>query len=87
MPYIKSDARRIYDLPLQTIIKRLKEGGNNPGEVNYCLSTIIWHLFDGLPSYSTANSLLGVLSAVEQEFYRRRVMPYEDKKIIENGDL
>jgi len=31
--------------------------------------------------------MIGVLECVKQEFYRRKVAPYEDIKIIENGDI
>jgi len=30
---------------------------------------------------------MGVLSAITEEFYRRKVAPYEDEKIVENGDV
>ena len=30
---------------------------------------------------------MGVLSCVGAEFYRRVIAPYEDKKIIQNGDV
>ena len=29
----------------------------------------------------------GVLENIKQEFYRRVALPYEEKKIIENGDI
>ncbi len=38
-------------------------------------------------NYSKANELVGVLECVKQEFYRRQVVPYEEEKIRENGDL
>jgi len=30
---------------------------------------------------------MGVLECIKQEFYRRAVAPYEDKKKEENGDV
>ena len=38
-------------------------------------------------SYKTCNDITGALINCEHEFYRRVVAPYEDKKIIENGDV
>lgn len=35
----------------------------------------------------TQIQILGVLSCVQQEFYRRVVAPYEDQKCRENGDV
>jgi hypothetical protein len=57
------------------------------GEVNYVISSIIWELFKYKRSYTIGNNLIGVLECVKQEFYRRQLAPYEDKKIKENGDL
>jgi len=31
--------------------------------------------------------VIGALEACKLEFYRRAVVPYEDKKIKENGDV
>jgi hypothetical protein len=31
--------------------------------------------------------ITGVLENIKQEYYRRVAEPYEDKKIIENGDI
>lgn len=58
-----------------------------PGELNYYISGLIWELFDRNPSYTRANDLLGVLDAVAREFYRRKVVPYENKKMKEHGDV
>ena len=38
-------------------------------------------------SYHAYNEIIGVLECVKQEFYRRMVAPYEDKKCEENGDV
>ena len=65
----------------------LKDGGNKVGELNFVISSIIWKIFDDNPSYTLGNNLVGVLECVKQEFIRRKLNPYEDEKIIENGDL
>jgi hypothetical protein len=38
-------------------------------------------------SYKSINDVIGVLECVKQEFYRRIAVPYEDKKIEQNGDI
>jgi hypothetical protein len=38
-------------------------------------------------NYANFNEIMGVLSCVAQEFYRRWAVPYEDQKIRENGDV
>lgn len=56
------------------------------GDVNYCFSRILGGLV-GPASYSKIALITGVLENIKQEFYRRLAAPYEDKKIIENGDI
>jgi hypothetical protein len=41
----------------------------------------------GTPSYTKVAMITGVLENVKQEFYRRVAESYEDKKIVENGDI
>jgi hypothetical protein len=41
----------------------------------------------GNPSYVKIAMITGVLENIKQEFYRRVASPYEDKKILENGDI
>lgn len=41
----------------------------------------------GKINYSILSHASGVLSNISSEFYRRIMAPYEDKKIIENGDV
>ena len=56
------------------------------GDINYCFSRIISKLM-GETSYGKIAMITGVLENIKQEFYRRVASPYEDKKIIENGDI
>jgi len=80
MPYIKQE-RRNY----------LATDGSwpgNSGELNYCITKLIkdyWE-FHG-PSYQCINDIVGALEGAKLEFYRRIVTSYEDKKILENGDV
>jgi len=90
MPYIKQEDRSQYDSLVEDVVDALTDHGFKPadvGHVNYVVSSIIWKLFDSNKKYANANSLAGVLSCVDKEFYRRKVAPYEDEKIQENGDL
>jgi hypothetical protein len=90
MPYIQQDERKRYDKDIINLVENLvdhRRGEASVGEVNYVISSIIWELFECRKSYTTANNLMGVLECVKQEFYRKQVAPYEDKKIKENGDI
>jgi len=37
--------------------------------------------------YDDYNTLIGVLENIKLELYRRKIIPYEDIKIKENGDV
>lgn len=60
----------------------------NAGELNYRITQIVKEYLEKHgESYQIYNDILGVLSAIPQELYRRKIAPYEDKKIKENGDV
>ena len=58
-----------------------------PGELNYFLTTEAARYLErrGL-SYATLNEVVGALECCKLEMYRRVFAPYEDKKMLENGD-
>ena len=82
MPYIEQDSRLGFDAP----ISELKP--EKAGELNYVISRICadYSARKG-KKYSNLNEVMGVLTCVAQEFYRRIAAPYEDEKIRENGDI
>lgn len=80
MPYITQDRRK-------ELIALEKLELLSPGDLNFLISRLIWKEFDRSPSYTKANEIVGVLECAKQEFIRRKLNPYEDKKILENGDL
>ena len=43
--------------------------------------------FDQATLYENFNAMIGALECCKQEYYRRIIAPYEDKKIEENGDV
>jgi broad-specificity NMP kinase len=90
MPYIPQKDRDKFKGSLSILKNDLIDSGRKPlavGELNLIISTLIWGIFDQHPSYTLGNDLVGVLECVKAEFIRRRLNPYEDKKIQENGDL
>ena len=94
MPYIRQEERQRYDDSIKNIVHLLldKFPGDNSkhfqvGDLNYVVSSIVWKLFDALPSYTRGNELVGVIECVKQEFIRRRLNDYEDSKIKQNGDI
>jgi len=84
MPYIKPEYRDTLDPLIKALMKKVAYVGT--GALNYTITTIIkeWIAID---KYSEFNSAIGVLECVKQELYRRKIAPYENKKIAENGDV
>ena len=87
MPYIKQEDRIKYQRDIDNLHNKLKQNKYTAGDLNYCISKLIWTLFDDNPRYVNANELIGVLESVKLEFYRRKVANYEDEKIKENQDI
>ena len=77
MPYIKQiDRLQAKDFP------------TNSGELNYAITCKINRFLKQKPkSYTSYNEAIGVLECAKMELYRRMIAKYEDKKIIENGDV
>jgi hypothetical protein len=88
MPYIKQEDRDFLKDVSDKIVAELKPLSNDDlvGELNYVISKICWGLADP-PRYSRLNAIIAVLEAAKLEMYRRKVAPYEDIKIVENGDI
>lgn len=85
MPYIKKEDRKLARISFED---RNFKGAETPGELNYLITELcIGYLGNHGLSYSTCNDIVGALDSAKMEFYRRVVVPYEDKKIEENGDV
>jgi len=87
MPYIK-DARK-YRLCMVPLILAGTEC-KSPGELNWALTTIaLGYLYkEGTdPRYAGMAEVMGAFTCAAQEFYRRVMVPYEQEKREENGDV
>ena len=83
MPYIE-----------QTMRYEIDRGSNprTPGELNYFITKHIHQYMNmkliGDPiNYALLNEIMGVLECAKSEFWRRYVIPYENEKMKENGDV
>lgn len=85
MPYITKLQRSYIDLFLDDVSKNI----SSVGELNYAITMLLLKYVErkGGPSYSLYNDVAGVLSCADKEFYRCYVVPYEEEKRLENGDL
>lgn len=90
MPYIPEDKRvslqktvKILNLELQ-LLEDL-----SAGDLNYVLTSAVqaYVRAKGNLSYQLINDVLGALEGCKLELYRRQAAPYENKKIIDNGDV
>tara|TARA_B100000287_G_C20141681_1_gene586448 strand:- start:114 stop:431 length:318 start_codon:yes stop_codon:yes gene_type:complete len=94
MPYINENARKELDDCIEAMVDCLTHGNDLTtnefgiicGEINYTFSRILAKTM-GKTTYTKIAVATGVLENIKQEFYRRIATPYEDKKIIENGDI
>ena len=80
MPYIKQDRRD----------RMIADGDapQDPGELNYLITELVYAYFNMHGGrYAQINDVLGALEGAKLEFYRRIAAPYEDAKIIQNGDV
>lgn len=78
MPYISRNDRRELQSRQTTIA----------GELNYRFTQlIIEYLGTNGESYQTYNDIMGALEGAKLELYRRKITPYENTKIKENGDV
>lgn len=78
MPYIKK-YRRIH-LEVHPPI--------TAGELNYKITEAIKSYLSGFEEcYEAYNSAIGALECAKLELYRRKIAPYENKKMEENGDV
>jgi hypothetical protein len=80
MPYIKQEDR--------TRLENSDQFPKTAGELNYIVTKLcLYYLNDNGTSYQKINDVIGALEGAKLEFYRRKVAPYEDIKITENGDV
>lgn len=81
MPYIDKEARKK--------LCSIDIFPDTAGELNYLITEIVLnYLMNGQgENYQAYNDCLGALEGAKLELYRRRIAPYEDVKIKQNGDV
>jgi hypothetical protein len=87
MPYIPKQDRDKFEKLIKESVEALYKHGYAAGSINYYFSSILWKILNINKTYSSANTLIGVLEAIKLEIYRRQIAPYEDLKLAENGDV
>jgi len=86
MPYIKVEERDRLNQLVQDMsrVKIDSEGTLNFLITQLCQAYVRQHPPFG---YKVANAVIGALECAKLEYYRRVVSNYEDRKIVENGDV
>lgn len=57
------------------------------GVLNYAITVLLLKTLPPNPRYRNLNEVIGVLAACQQEFYRKKVVPYERKKAEIEGEV
>lgn len=80
MPYIKQERR-------EAILAGAKP--QDAGELNFAITTLVDNYLKdkGGIRYAYLNEVIGAMDCAKLELYRRVAAPYEDKKIVESGDV
>lgn len=81
MPYIKDQQRAVMDQIVDQMAHTVKANG----DLNYILYAFCKRHIN--PSYNDYKNYLGELNEAAEEIRRRMLAPYEDRKIMENGDV
>ena len=85
MPYITQEARERIEREIndESLLMPL-----NAGELNYVFTSLSHAYWENNgQNYQAFNDIIGALEGCKLELYRRKIAPYEDKKIEENGDV
>ena len=86
MPYISKERRPEIDKLVDALGWILEDMDATDGDVNYAITRLLVSLYPPV-HYLPLERAIGLLECVKLEFYRRRVVLYEDIKKEENGDV
>lgn len=93
MPYITKEKRLVLDRYINDLSAAITSNHSNEdimnimGDLNYSITRLCASIVSENITYSKVGIITGVLENVKQEFYRRIAVPYEENKIVENGDV
>lgn len=85
VPYIKPEDREKYKVTIAKLLLDLC--GTGKGDLNYVVSLLAWEWAKSHGGgYTNISNAIGALQDAAEELRRRKLNPYEDEKIAENGD-
>ncbi len=84
MPYIPVERRAVFDAALAECARHIE----NEGELNYCIYAMSAMLIERIgQSYAKLSMCSGAMEHAKLEWYRKKLAPYEDEKILQHGDI
>lgn len=83
MPYILGDSRH----RINQSLKQLDIDIYNEGDFAYTVYRLMLMFSGNKTNFTTISSVVGVVECVIDEYKRRILHPYEDKKRQDNGDI
>jgi hypothetical protein len=83
MPYIRQERREVLDKYLYGLPAEI----GSAGDLAYVLYRLMLSYWRAAPSYARWAELRGIVDDHVDEFRRRVVEEYENRKIGENGDV
>jgi hypothetical protein len=84
MPYIPENRREFFD----NLLRQCAGHVQNEGELNYCFYKLATLLIEKTgESYANLSMCSSAMEHAKLEWYRKRLAPYEDRKIAEHGDI
>jgi hypothetical protein len=99
MPYIKKETRELYNPEIEILAKKIIEDSeleakNWKGDLNYICFKLAKSMEQHLQEhykfsfgYQDHSDVISAFRDCADEYSRRVLAPYEDKKIKENGDV
>jgi len=89
MPYLPKQERIELDSVIPVLVNIVLASGTNPAShLNFLIANLLDYIVMRRGErYGLYNSLIGALECSKLEMYRRMIAPYEDEKIISNGDV
>lgn len=86
MPYIKMTQRDKLENHIRYLVRAIDSDYDSSGVVNYVLCRIVDMIY-GQGGYDRLSDGIKALECAKLEFYRKRMVPYEDKKCEENSEV
>lgn len=88
MPYIPQTDRDKFAIAVDELRVATNSHGISNGELNYLITVLgLLYLDRHGRSYNTLSDVVKAMECAKLEFVRRHLAPYEDRKIVEHGDV